>query len=147
MKKNYEQFFKNDLLSGQSITNKADYVPTAKVFHGKHLSLDPTHMDIDDKIVKIMKKTTYSIGKKGRDAPNEVSTTNQTHLTDKLPQSEKKVSLDNPRRCDPENPNRIKTVGFGYGSEKGTYEHQVEHRAKTFYGDVFNAHKSPFLDK
>jgi len=26
----------------------------------------------------------------------------------------------NSRRADPSNPNRIMTVGFGYGSEKGT---------------------------
>lgn len=29
----------------------------------------------------------------------------------------------NSRWCDPENPNRIKTIGFGFGAEKGTYEH------------------------
>mgnify|MGYP001452339308 CR=1 FL=1 len=36
-------------------------------------------------------------------------------MTEKLQQAEEKIDLDNPRRCDPENPNRIKTVGFGFG--------------------------------
>lgn len=51
----------------------------------------------------------------------------------------------NSRRCDPENPNRAKAVGFGFGSEKGTYEHQVIHRSKTFYGDVYNQQKVPHM--
>lgn len=47
-----------------------------KIYHGKHLSVDPRHIDIDNNIIKVMKTTTYSIGKKGHDAPNEVDTTN-----------------------------------------------------------------------
>ena len=58
--------------------NRPDYVPIQKIYHGKQLSVDPKHVSIDDKIVKIMKTTTYSIGKKGHDAPNEVNTINQT---------------------------------------------------------------------
>ena len=53
--------------------------------------------------------------------------------------------MDNPRRCDPENPNRIRTVGFGFGSEKGTHEHQFVHRSKTFYSDIYRDKKSPFM--
>ena len=66
-------------------------------------------------------------------------------MTDKLPQAEEKIDLDNPRRCDPENANRIKTVGFGFGAEKGTSVHQVDHRSKTFYSDIFADEKSPFM--
>jgi hypothetical protein len=94
-----------------------------KIYHGKHLSVDPRHIDIDNNIIKVMKTTTYSIGKKGYDAPNEIDTTHKVQMTDKLPDAEEKLDLDNPRRCDPENPNRIKTVGFGFGAEKGTHEH------------------------
>lgn len=123
-----EQTFKSQYFTQKSIQNKRDYIPMANVYHGKHLSVDPKHIDIDENIIKVMKTTTYSIGKKGHNAPNEVDTTNQTQLTEKLKFAEEKLDLDNPRRCDPENPNRIKTVGFGFGAEKGTYDHQFVHR-------------------
>ena len=29
------------------------------------------------------------------------------------------------------------TLGFGFGAEKGTKEHQVEHRARTYYNHFF----------
>lgn len=63
------------------------------------------------------------------------------HVVDKINPS--KVDK-NSRRCDPENPNRILTVGFGFGSEKGTSEHQIDHRVKTFYRDYFGK-KQPNL--
>jgi hypothetical protein len=70
---------------------------------------------------KLMKTTTYSIGKKGVDAPNEKFSSNQTyhtanvHIEDAPPKYDK-----NSKRADPSNPNRVLTVGFGYGAEKGT---------------------------
>lgn len=70
---------------------------------------------------KLMKTTTYSIGKKGYDAPNEKFSSNQTyhtsdvHLEDSPPKFDK-----NSRRADPSNPNRVITVGFGHGAEAGT---------------------------
>jgi ribosomal protein L30E len=146
IKLTYDQSSKAHLTSVKGAPNKADYTPVARVYHGKRLSVDPAHIDIDEGIHKVMKTTTYSIGKKGEDAPNEINTTNQTHLTQKVHKGEDPPKVDkNSRRCDPENPNRAKAVGFGFGSEKGTYEHQVVHRSKTFYGDVYNQQKVPHM--
>jgi hypothetical protein len=81
-----------------------------------------------------MKTTTYSIGKKGLDAPNEKFSSTQTyhtanvHIEDVPPKFDK-----NSRRADPTNPNRILTVGFGHGAEKGTKDQQTDFRTKTFY--------------
>ena len=66
-----------------------------------------------------MKTPNVKIGKLQEMGPNEVNTTNQTHLTDEV---HKGNDIPNLRRCDPQNPNRLKAVGFGYGSEKGTFE-------------------------
>ena len=52
--------------------NKNDYKSLAKVYHGKHLAVDSKHIDLDKGVHKTMKTTTYSIGKKGQDAPNEI---------------------------------------------------------------------------
>jgi len=38
------------------------------------------------------------------------------------------------RRADPHNPNRVVTVGFGFGSEKGTKDQAIEHRSKSQFG-------------
>ena len=71
-----ELSFKATNISANGIPNKVDYIPMTKIYHGKHLSVDPRHIDIDENVMKVMKTTTYSIGKKGFDAPNEVNTTN-----------------------------------------------------------------------
>lgn len=89
-----------------------------------------------------MKKPNVKIGKLNESGPNEVNTTNQTHLTQEV---HKGNDVPNNRRCDPQNQNRLKNVGFGYGSEKGTYEHQVIHRNTTFYGNIFTKNKEPLL--
>jgi len=89
-----------------------------------------------------MKKPNVKIGKLNESGPNEVNTTNQTHLTLEV---HKGNDVPNNRRCDPQNQNRLKNVGFGYGSEKGTYEHQVIHRNTTFYGNIFTKNKEPLL--
>jgi hypothetical protein len=34
------------------------------------------------------------------------------------------------------------TLGFGFGAEKGTKEHQVEHRARTYYNHFFKEVKN-----
>ena len=54
--------------------------------------------------------------------------------------------IPNSRRCDPMNPNRLKAVGFGYGSEKGTFEHQVNHRQTTVYGNIFTKNRDPMMN-
>jgi len=141
-----DQSSKAHLTTAKGGPNAADYTPIARVYHGKQLSVDPAHLDIDEGIRRLMKTTTYTIGKQGEDAPNEVNTTNQTQLTQKVHAGEDPPKVDkNSRRCDPENPNRAKAVGFGYGSEKGTHMHQVVHRSKTFYGDVYHPAKRPFM--
>jgi len=68
-----------------------------------------------------MKKTTYSIGEQGSDAPNERTTTKEFSHNIFVQQNEEPQKFDkNSRRADPSNPNRKLTVGFGYGAEKGT---------------------------
>jgi hypothetical protein len=146
LKLNYDLGSKAHLTAAKGGPNKADYTPVARVYHGKLLSVDPAHVDIDEGVHRLMKTTTYSIGKKGDDAPNEINTTSQTHHTLKVHKGEDPLKVDkNSRRGDPANPNRAKAVGFGYGAEKGTYEHRVVHRSKTFYGDVFNTQKQPHM--
>lgn len=72
-----------------------------------------------------MKTTTYQIGKKGADAPNEKVSSHQAVFTTKVHPDEEPPQVDkNSRRCDPANPNRVMTVGFGHGAEKGTKEQQ-----------------------
>jgi len=145
-KLSYDQSSKAHLTTAKGGPNAADYTPMARVYHGKRLSVDPAHLEIDEGIHRLMNTTTYTIGKQGEEAPNEVNTTNQTQLTQKVHKGEEPPKVDkNSRRCDPENANRAKAVGFGYGSEKGTHVHQVVHRSKTFYGDVYHPAKRPFM--
>ena len=99
------------------------------MYHGKERSVDPKHHDLDASVHKFMKKPNYSIGKKGQDAPNEKISSSMTYHTERQHIEDEPPKVDkNSRRCDPENPNRVLTVGFGFGSEKGTHEHQVVHR-------------------
>ena len=65
-----------------------------------------------------MKKTTYQIGKEGRNAPNEKFSTHRTLYTDTNPEAP-----EGGRRSDPNNPNKKLALGFGYGCEKGTEIH------------------------
>ena len=54
------------------------------------------------------------------------------------------------RRADhinPNNPNRILTVGFGFGAEKGTSEHQVAHRAKGYYQQYYKGTRNDMHPK
>lgn len=90
-----------------------------------------------------MKKPNYAIGKKGDDAPNEKETSTNTFHKE-IPDDGRRDKND--RRADPSNPNKVLTVGFGFGSEKGTYEHQVVHRQNTFYTDQYNP-RSPHITK
>ena len=81
-----------------------------------------------------MKTTTYSIGKKGMDAPNEKFSSNQTYHTDAVHIEDEPPKFDkNSRRADPLNANRVLTVGFGHGAEAGLKEQMADHRTKTFY--------------
>lgn len=58
------------------IPNKADYISNVKHYHGKPLTLNPSHVELDKGVHKIMKTTTYQIGELGENAPNEVNTQN-----------------------------------------------------------------------
>lgn len=73
-----------------------------------------------------MKTTTYKIGQNGHGAPNEKISSMETFNTDfinKLNSEEEILKFDkNSRRCDPDNPNRVLTIGFGFGWEKGSLE-------------------------
>jgi hypothetical protein len=83
-----------------------------------------------------MKTTNYRIGKEGENPPNEtMSTQMTTHVP--LGTDPQKKGDRNLRRADPDNPNRILTVGFGFGAEKGTSEHQVVHRGQGYYQHYF----------
>lgn len=98
-----------------------DYTSQAKIYHGKALSVDKKYQDLDMGVHKVMKTTTYSIGKKGADAPNEIFSSNQTYHTANVHIEDAPPLFDkNSRRADPLNANRVLTVGFGYGAEKGT---------------------------
>lgn len=106
--------------------NVVDYKSSAYVFHGnENPTQDPKHQDLDVSVHKFMKKPNYAIGKEGNDAPNEKETSANTFHKE-IPDDGRRDKND--RRADPTNPNKIKTVGFGFGSEKGTKEHQVTHR-------------------
>lgn len=113
------------LTKGQGITAHVDYVSAQNIYFGKEdVKKEEKHKAIDDAIIKVMKKTTYTIGKQGDDAPNEKKTsTGNTHV--KVPNTLRyEEGYDkNSRRAAPDNPNRVLTVGFGAGTEKGTYEH------------------------
>ena len=127
----YDQSSKNHLTTAKGGPNVIDYKSTKKTYHGKELSVDTDHIAIDLGVHKVMKTTTYQIGHegtKGQQAPNETTSSNQQHYIPKLAKEEEinggPAKFDkNSRRCDPENANRIMTVGFGHGSEKGTVEH------------------------
>ena len=68
-----------------------------------------------------MKTTTYKIGKEGENAPNEKISSTETYHTIKQHIEDEPPKFDkNSRRCDPDNPNRVLTIGFGFGWEKGT---------------------------
>jgi hypothetical protein len=85
--------------------------------------VDKKFKDLDLGVHKLMKTTTYSIGKKGHDAPNEKLSSTQTYHTPNVHIEEGPAKFDkNSRRADPSNPNRVLTVGFGFGAEKGTKE-------------------------
>lgn len=85
-----------------------------------------------------MKTTTFQIGNEGGNAPNEIESSNQTTFKKDRILS---ANPENGRRGDIHNVNRTMTFGFGFGSEKGTQEHQVIHRAKTFYNQYFEPKK------
>lgn len=67
----------------------------------------------------------------GTDFRNDV-TQNQMQFT-------KKKTLEGPntRRADLSNPNRIPTVGFGFGAEKGSNEDHLVHRNTGNYNHFF----------
>ena len=64
--------------------NQSDYKSLAKVYHGKHLSVDQSHIELDKGVHKVMKTTTYAIGKKGEGAPNEKDATTAVFHSEKV---------------------------------------------------------------
>lgn len=143
----YDQSSKSYLTTAKGAPNKNDYSTSLNTYHGKELVVDPKHHDLDQSVHKFMKKPNYSIGKKGSGAPNEVLSSNMTYHTQRQHVEDEPPKVDkNSRRGDPDNPNRILTVGFGFGSEKGTYEHQVVHRQATLYKNQFHQ-RNPHLDR
>lgn len=100
---------------------------------------------MDMGVHKLMKTTTYKIGKAGADAPNEKFSSKQTFFTNKLAEEKDKPKYDkNSRRSDPANPNKVITVGFGHGAEKGTVEDHTQQRKETYYSHYYQA-KRPDL--
>lgn len=117
----YDQSSKAHLTSAKGGPNLNDYKSLSRVYHGQSMSVDRNHIDLDLGVHKVMKTTTYQIGKQGGDAPNERTSSHQAVFTTKVHPDEEPPTVDkNSRRCDPTNPNRVMTVGFGFGSEKGT---------------------------
>ena len=131
IKYNYDESSKSYLTRTYN-KSPNDYKSQNRVYHGKSLTVDKKHQEIDKGIHQLMKTTTYKIGQQF----NEKQSSNQE-------QYDKKSNDEvNNRRADPSNPNRIMTVGFGFGAEKGTKEHQVEHRARTYYNHYFKEVKN-----
>ena len=134
----YDQSSKAHLTSAKGGPNINDYKSIGRVYHGHAHSVDRSHIELDLGVHKVMKTTTYSIGKKGLDAPNEKLSSNQGEFTTKVHADEEPPQVDkNSRRCDPTNPNRVMTIGFGHGAEKGTKEEATSHRSKTYYNHYF----------
>ena len=138
IKLSYDQSSKAHLTSAKGAPNLNDYKSLSRVYHGQAKAVDQNHIDLDLGVHKVMKTTTYQIGKKGTDAPNEKTSSNQAVFTTKVHPDEEPPKVDkNSRRCDPANPNRVMTIGFGFGSEKGTKEQAYVHRSKTYYNHYF----------
>ena len=134
----YDQSSKAHLTSAKGGPNVNDYKSLSRVYHGQSQSVDKNHIDLDLGVHKVMKTTTYQIGKEGAAAPNERTSSHQAVFTTKVHPDEEPPKVDkNSRRCDPTNPNRVMTIGFGFGSEKGTKDQQVGHRANTYYSHYF----------
>ena len=137
IKLDFDQSSKAHLTSVKGAPNRIDYKSQNKVFHGKAGRVDKSHIDLDLGVHKLMKTTNYQIGKEGENPPNEItSTTQTTHVP--LGGNGPNKGDRNLRRADPDNPNRILTVGFGFGAEKGTSEHQVVHRGQGYYNHLFS---------
>jgi len=61
----YDQSSKNHLTTAKGGPNVNDYTSTKKVYHGKSLQVERGHIDLDLGVHKVMKTTTYQIGKEG----------------------------------------------------------------------------------
>lgn len=117
----FDQSSKSHLTTAKGAPNFNSYTSQARTSYGKYRSVDKKHQELDKGVHAIMKKTTYSIGEQGLDAPNEKTTTKELVHNIQVQQNEQPSKFDkNSRRADPSNPNRTLTVGFGYGAEKGT---------------------------
>jgi hypothetical protein len=61
----FDHASKNHLTTANGVPNINDYTSSAKTYHGKNLKVNSTYKDLDMGVHKLMKTTTYSIGKKG----------------------------------------------------------------------------------
>ena len=103
IKLNYDQSSKAHLTSAKGGPNLNDYKSLSRVYHGQSLAVDKHHIDLDLGVHKVMKTTTYQIGKKGTDAPNEKTSSHQAVFTTKVHPDEEPPKIDkNSRRCDPD---------------------------------------------
>jgi len=85
-------------------------------------------MKLDKGVHKFMKVQNVNFG----NDPRNSTTQNQQQYTNKRTE----VS-PNGRRADMSNPNRILTVGFGFGAEKGSNEDHFVHRSTGNYNHYF----------
>lgn len=65
MKLTYDQSSKAHLTSAKGAPNLNDYKSIGRVYHGQAQSVDRSHIELDLGVHKVMKTTTYQIGKKG----------------------------------------------------------------------------------
>ena len=92
---------------------KNDYNSSNNIFHSSNAPVPKDHRDIDENVHKCMKKPNVAIGK----GEAENNTSQKLHY--------RTISMTNDptsRRADPSNPNRVMTIGFGFGAEKGDIE-------------------------
>jgi len=75
-KLNFDQSSKAHLTSAKGAPNLNDYKSLSRVYHGQSLAVDKNHLDLDLGVHKVMKTTTYQIGKEGGGAPNEKQSSN-----------------------------------------------------------------------
>lgn len=95
-----------------------------KVHHNKDIRVDAKHIDIDNGVQKLMKTTTFQIGKE-QEKHYLDSTARNNWDTKTLDEGVTKgdTHLRRAEHTMSNNPNRTLTVGFGFGAEKGTSEH------------------------
>ena len=67
-----------DYLTKKDLKDKSDYNTSTRNFHGRAYSQDKQNQEDAKKIHEFMKTTTYTVGQKGKNAPNEKLSSHQT---------------------------------------------------------------------